>query len=362
MKFFRYIIFLLMMISVPCWGTTYFISANDGNDGNTGLSWGQAWLTLANSNFVVTWGDTIVLAGTFSERWSPQATGDWDYTYVDVIDSFRYVNGFDAAYPDTTWSATLDRGGGANDECLYLSTDTAWVFTGIKFKDAGVDGEVVIQASAIKNRFENCFFERTVANTIAHLYCYSDVTIHSSLFINRASCTYQTESVSVINGSKMELINNTYHGLFRDRVIYQSGTLDTLQVYNNIIQDNYSTASSAYVMMETDDSTIPDIDLDYNLFYKPNKTYLYDIVANTGTTISAYQTQLTTTYGGGGDREANASETNPSLQNTSSTCYILDTSPAWGTGTDKGYGSNIGYYQNQAAASSGLIRNIIFIN
>jgi len=72
-KTFLFILSLLLCSS--CYATTYYVRATGGNDGNTGLSYAQAWATSLYATLQLSPGDTLKYDGDFSERLYTRAAG-----------------------------------------------------------------------------------------------------------------------------------------------------------------------------------------------------------------------------------------------------------------------------------------------
>lgn len=81
-------------VSPPAfYGTSYFVDAVNGSDSNSGLSWGDAFVTISKAFTTIATGDRIFLAGRFREQLTAPA---------QVFDVGIYGVSHNTRHPDST--------------------------------------------------------------------------------------------------------------------------------------------------------------------------------------------------------------------------------------------------------------------
>lgn len=317
-----------------------FISANTGNDSNGGTGWGDAWLTIGNLVANAANGDTNYVVGLFQETYAPA------HTDMFFLDSTRAADGWDEFQPDTVWSATFD--GDTNARFMDISTgDHRLKFVGISFLEGTADA-VLLRNSADDAWFQQCKF----TGLGVFLSSIDTATFISCLFLSpTATATGILEQSPV--AEMLTLHNNTFYGNWTTAV-WGAVVMDSADVRNNIMQ-NISTTDFDVTIRIDAVSEAPALFMqgrwDFNI---------YESAENNGDVwrFSAFFGLIATwrdsvdNYAGTG-AEGNSLNADPSLQNVTTTAYILDTSNAFEAGTDLGFGTDIGYYQVVPAAAGG---------
>lgn len=148
----RYIAFLIFLLSVPCWATSYFVSPT-GSDSNNGLSSGAPWLS---PNHALNCGDTISAAsGTYSQ--SNYTSGKWGtvtcpgsnnvaWLICATFDACKITtaSGIDAMWVDKSywgvvgWETSVTAG--TNGACFRATPSGAYVLHHIIFADDIANG------------------------------------------------------------------------------------------------------------------------------------------------------------------------------------------------------------------------------
>jgi len=341
------------LIILLCWVSlgypdTKFISANTGNDSNSGNDFANAWLTLGKA---VTdgqaAGDTIVCEGEFDEQLTPTADGTSGSKIV-WIDSVRFTDGFSATLPDTSWGAIIDRNGSAV-HCFNSTNDDFHNFIGFEFEGGTVANVIWNLADGLL--FWQCKFDPTGDAGSSHISI-SNGTVDSVI-----SCVFISSS-EIANGSAfgangtnpddgIYIVNNTVYGNFKNDNPLEINGSGGWTVLNNLLQNIHSGAGNGYVVsIGTPASTVSNFN--NNLFYQSGgKTDWFIFNGTAGSTIAAWEDSVNN-YDG--DGATNSLNTDPSLQSVNTTAFILNTSAAFEAGTDLGYGDDIGYFQIAAAA------------
>jgi len=321
-----------------------FISANTGNDSNSGVDFANAWLTLGKA---VTdgqaAGDTVVIAGTFTELLSPSVDGTSGNSIV-WIDSVYYTDGFPAVV-DTTWLAIID--GSSLARCVDLSSDDFHKFIHIDM--FGANTHVLQFSKADNSRLTHCRFRghgdgsgvlviltgsNSQTDTVDYCLFLGDNSVEDGLKIDNSSGT----GLHVID-------HNTFHGSFTTQAVNLRSANGTITFTNNIIEN---TSSSDIGITLEDSSFLADTKFDFNITHSVTTTKRYHFTPGTPATdiesVTAWADSLQTIVSG--TNADNSLGQDPLLLNEGTTCTIDGTSPAEGAAQG---GLDMGYYQFTAA-------------
>jgi len=323
------ILFLILLLST---GTKRYIDGTSGNDTNGGTSWADAWATLGKLNTSAANGDTIYVVNTFVERYNPSHSG------LVFIDSTREASWNDAQ-PDTLWSATFD-GTGNSFAVDIRSGDDNLKFVGIHFIEGSLYA-IQIKTAAKNTWFQQCKFTGNGLDLIAA----DTVNVISNLFLSNGSDSYAIRPEA--SSSQLNIYNNTIYGEY---LVAGFGEVkaDSINFQNNILVNTSSVSFDVTVRIDLSSDAKGAIKTwDYNAYYRS--------ITDTWRFVNFFSTMATwvdsvNNYGAGANNESNSINTDPQLQNITTTAYITNSSPAYNAGTDLGYGDDMGYYQVAAAS------------
>jgi len=334
----RFFILLIILFSCNTYAATHYISADDGSDSNGGTSWVDSWLTLGKANGNVSAGDTVVCApGTFTEQFDPTDSGS-DGNFIIYIDSLRY-NNYNIDYPLSDWSVIID-GEDTRNYCINLNGVSYIKFIGFKLIRANT-ALFYDQSNADDNVINQCKFEDLNDNDYM-VIINGEVDVTSNLFLGNG---VQAGALRIGGGGGnpvCDIINNTFYGDFTNEVIrMQDDAAVTIKFKNNIVVNTSATASDQ--LIEIDDQFIDDIN--YNCYFDTS-TYTSPFRINS-TDYSTFIGYRTAAQIFDGDAESNSFCSDPVLQDISTICTILPSSPCWNVGVDVGYGNKIGWWQGR---------------
>jgi len=333
-----FVLYLLTSISFA--GTVYYADSDRPDDSGDGLSWATAKKTLDAFDAILARGDTVVCRGTFGV-WTPQSSyAGGSGTYTIFIDEYRYNSGVHLANPDTVWSATI------TGTVTYGSSDRGMKLIGFVWNAAS---RLIIGTGCGDNWFLQCKFligqEYAVylSDSADSLYFVSCLFIHNSSkyptvlaqynkFLNIWNCTFYGNPVTT-----NEVWFLDFH--FENSVNYKNNVINTMFINT----DASAGTDERFVWGQSGIS-----DWDNNIYYIPKlggtPNGCWKLINTLYNTLAAWRTALQV-YDP--DGETNSLYVDPEIQSASTSCYILNDSPAFGTGRDLGYGTNIGYYQGQ---------------
>lgn len=178
----RRTILILLALLLPCmaWGAdaTVYVDFTDGNDGNTGASWAQAWktLTYAESQLAGSGNTAYVLSGTYAEA---------DKLTIDVGVSFiARANKVDS----TEGAVTVNTAEGTNNALITLGGNYTKSFTGFTF-DCGTVRSQCVNPLATQTQpitFTRCTF--TTGKTTGSNYAFYATSLDQ--LVTLTSCTF----------------------------------------------------------------------------------------------------------------------------------------------------------------------------
>lgn len=342
----RLFITIFLLFPVLVFPSTWFASANTGNDGNDGTSWAQAMATLGGvEGLAISAGDTIVCVGEFSEVWNMSVSGTSGNSII-AIDSVRYTDGFDEADPDTAWSAIIN----GTDRCIEaLSQHDFRVFIGFEFYSAdaaevdfgsGVN-DWKVQQCRIFNHNGTGINERFIITGGA-----SRDSLISCVIISNGDVGYGFR-IGSSGAGDFYIANNTFYGTWSGGGFFVWGSSGTT-FKNNILVQLSSTTNDYLVEVR---STASIGDFDNNLYRTANTTDPWNFFDDVD--IALFTVWVDSVNNHDADGEANSDSIDASLQAVATTCYITSGSAAFGAGEDLGFGTSIGYFQPAAAAAGG---------
>lgn len=180
----------MLLIAIPCWGTTYYVDCNADGDAGAGTGTGAAvaWKTIAKVNASsfnagdsilfnkgCTWREQLTVPSSGSAG-SPITFGAYGTGVKPVI------SGADLVTPGSSWShddaATEETGGifasGLEDETNAFTTD----FTGYS-----VSGSNTITVSTDIANHGSKAIKITYAGSVREAYAYKNVTDASTLYV-----------------------------------------------------------------------------------------------------------------------------------------------------------------------------------
>lgn len=323
-----------------------------GNDGSGDGSQGNPWLTLgmAVSDGQAA-GDTVVVHGfesseTFVEQLAPAADGTAGSKIV-WIDSLRYADGINSTKPDTFWTAVIDPG---TFRCIQLSGDDFHDFIGFNFLDPTLYAIDINNADG--NKFWQCKLSKIDANNSSVFMLWQqNASVNDTLISCLVLTTKDVRFGIGSDGSANSLVvlNSTIYMSATNwsSFLSQATSGASITLKNNIIQ-NYSTTSGDWAIAIDDVAGVADFN--NNIFEGAGGDgNWFRFNGQTGSTIAAWEDSVNN-YDA--DGATNSLNTDPSIQNPTTTAFILNTSPAAEAGVDLGYGNDIGYYQTDPAAPS----------
>ena len=263
----------------PEHGTTYYIDFNAGNDGNTGLNTGQAWLTLEKYTSVTarTAGDEAKIRANTTEL----AAVVTDFDEDGDPDDYIIITGCSST--DDPWSDGSDvkpirnYNGGGNTYWRLL-TDHYWKTDRMEIVNGNRGNATLYVESSYSAYFKDCVIRDTAADT--GLFCsdYPDATFEGCEFYNNLGNNAQLGNYSnvkflscVFNGGG----STTDYGIYAIRNSYfeaidcsfgQTTSHDTEDIYvaigakgkiRNCALDKAVNVNgfSSYILSEDDDAT-----------------------------------------------------------------------------------------------------------
>ncbi len=328
---------LLFWVTLGYGQDVRFISDNTGNDSNSGVDFANAWLTLgmAVSDGQAA-GDTVVCVGTFTEELQPTADGT-DGNPIVWIDSLRYVDGFNATQPDTFWTAIID----GETYCVQTNDDDWYDFIGFNMTSAS---SRLVFTSTISNgnKFYQVKFSGHDGSSWHILLTSTDNDLYSCLILDDGSSNFGLSLESNYSGN---IYNNTFRGSFSTTIIQFTDGIgtDDCNFKNNIID---ATSGGDIDLRANFRDNINSFD---NNIYNGTATNLWDFNSTAFNLIATWEDSVNNHDV---DGAASSLGTDPVLQATATTAYILNTSPAAEAGEDLGRGNDIGYYQTDPVSSA----------
>ncbi len=327
--------------------SVWFVSANTGNDSNDGTSWAQAELTLGEAAANdVTVGDTVVCVGTFTELLATSVDGTAG-NYIVWIDSLRYTDGVNSTKPDTVWTAIID----GTSLCLNPTGEVFYKFIGFDFTSSTGDGVNIGNASDNWTFWQNRW-SGSISNDCLDVGVASGTNeIISNLFI---AGWRSMRLLSAFLSGTWTIANNTSYSSQTIESVTISGDDSpalTLELKNNIFYNTSTTNSDYAISVDPGNGTINAVD-DWNnnlLEALTSNGDWFEFNGTAGSTIAAWEDSVNN-YDA--DGATNTLNTDPSIQNPTTTAYILNTSPAAEAGVDLGFGNDIGYYQTDPASTA----------
>jgi len=275
--------------------------------------------------------------------------------YVVFIDSLRYTDGYNEAYPDTVYSARI-----------HTTTSTGLIINHPYYKflgwsvwsqstensaiNVGSDGDYVI--------IQNCYAIQEWSRSYGVKF---DLGSQNSKII---SCLILTDRGWGI------WIGDDYTYIYNCTIIKFGEDTSTnpyscIFTYSSSYPPVYVANNIAYIVIE-DRTAQRLVDFhpnastnlfDYNLYWAPYKfDNWWSYYTTNCNTIEEWRIALSVEYEGAEDHSMYA---NPLFLETVN--YAVDeTSPAWESGYDLGYGTTIGYYQGSISKPSKR-KNLIMI-
>jgi len=344
-------ILILLLIPVTLNATTYYVSSYTGDDGDNGSTWALAFQTLGQADNTVSAGDTVVCNGTWGALTVNGNHGTSGNTIV-WIDSLRYTNGYNNALPQTTYSASIVVTSAAF--CIDIQRNYHEFLGFSMVGSSSCLGNV--QTNSDYDVLKNCYLECSVLNS-SNFWTASGATDDSLI-----SCLM----VRKTNGGGNNVFSY-YNCFLYNCTFIISGNISLCQftlsnalgnpdgrVKNCLFCGSDITSEAKRISLNGTNVTD---EYDYNIYYWPNQadTY-YGIGASNYDSHADFETALGAFLEGA---EASSSQENINFLET--TNYTIDnSSPAWNTASDIGYGTNRGYYQEAGSASTR--KNVIIIN
>lgn len=336
---------LIELVSYGHAGTVYYVHDSRPDDSGNGLSWATAKQTLTAFSGMLSAGDTVVAKGawgTFNIDGADYPNGT-SSDYVVFIDSLRYTNGYNEAYPDTVYGARIysftDSGLILNHSYYKFLGWSFWSQANTKAGiDIGADGDyVVIQNCYAIQEYPRSYGVRfnvgSKNSKIISCLVLSDRGF--GIWIGDDDTYIYNCTIIKFGGDNS---NTQYSGIFTNSTAYPP-----VFVSNNMViitVEHYD--GHKFVNFHSQASTTQ---FDYNLYHAPEKTGSYFLYYTTVCDdIESWRTALSVEYA---EAETHSVMSDPLFLETSH--YAIDeTSPAYEAGYDLGYGTNVGYYQGIA--------------
>ncbi len=323
--------------------TTKFVSANTGNDTNSGDSWADAYLTMGGLNGNLSAGDTAACVGTFTEVVQPTYDGTSGNKII-VMDSLSYTDGLNLTNPDTTslWSAIID-GEATRGSAFDIGGEEYITFIGFDVKDC-INQSIDISAG-VGILFLQCRVRDhgDGGGSLAHLSSAGPDSVISCLFIGDAAVSFGVQ-IDQNAGNEIVFMNNTIIGDFTISAIIFSGTSPVVLI-NNLVENTSSTGADHAGLLEAgDEASISN--WDNNLWYAPSVTNTwefgganFDLLATWVDSVNNYDI----------DGEENAKNEDPGTAANTTTAFITTASNAFGVAENNDFNDPIdpsaGWYQ-----------------
>lgn len=341
-----------IFVHVALTQTVYYV-ADDGDDGNDGLSYPNRKATTANLFATyATAGGIITLDGTFSATFVPgtddDGTSDENRT---IVMSYAAYNGWDTlAVTDTStmWSAKIS----SSSDYLLDTGSEYMTFIDIDFETTGSFASYMVRMSENIN-FYLCRFTHSSSSTGASFFSFgNDASFSYCWFISPS----RKENCFAFSGTPtLSLSHCTFKGHWQGGILYDNGSGRNCIVKNTVF--NNIRPSDSHYIIEFTGAPGATQQWDYNIHYDPRATNAnyWRWEADLGQSFSVWQDSVNNYIGTNADSSQWA---DPDLLYSGTTCVPNAGSPVIGTASD---GRDIGAYQLTAAATeeSVLIRNTL---
>lgn len=318
--------------------TNYHSSANTGDDGDDGLTWPDAWITLGAANGNLAADDSLFSTGEFAETMNPTDSGISGSEKITWMDSLTQATGGpNLTEPDTLnlWS-TVVTGSAARDACILFGGDDFWDIIGIDVKQ-GLNEQVHMTGGANGIKMLQ-IRSRDHGDGGGFLYRFDGGTPDSLI----SSWGLGTTNYGLIthSGGEFYIVNNTFHGS-NAIAAYRVDDDVSVTLKNNIFVNNNESLPVGRV-----DSRASVIDWDNNLWDSANT----DIWLFNGADITTLPVWKDSCDNVVELAEANSLNTDPNLLSVLTTAYWANGEAQDEAAEDLGYGTDIGAWQDSEAA------------
>jgi hypothetical protein len=345
-------ILISLLLTLPLRGSTYYVHGTEGNNGNDGSTFALAKLDFtAWEGSGLSPGDTIVVKGPVTENgWGIGDSGS-DGDPIVIIDSTRYVDGFDPRHPGAFWEI-IDNNSQANTMITIAAGEDYITFIGIHFK-GGILEQLWVESTCTNIICQQCVFSYTT-NGDDHYYHLAvkatSLNLYSCLFIGNNDGTQIGASFRDDGTGAMtiNMVNCTFYGNLTVYAAYFAETSGSSSITMKNCLFHSTVNGAAYCIGVKSGAGSSLVDLDYNLYYGPNLSngeWSYE--GNDKSTLAAWQAVVQTSDPDGESHSIEGSD--PLLQDAGGACTINASSPAFGVGVATDYtdvgNPSIGYYQ-----------------